>query len=245
MPALDAPLPYDAGAGQAGTEALSALLGAGFTLGLFLAIAHFEAGPAEAETVDLMELRSMAVPLDTPPPRPTETPPLTDGGSPLAGLDIAPAESDVKIAVVPPDLDQFMPVPTAAPAANIQPAQLYTEFKPRMEIESDFSRVFQTHEVDQRPAVLARPTPFIPPAVRGNAETLRVTVLIMVDTRGAVGSVRIVNPSGNDQFDAIIVRDIREAWVFSPAVRKGRKVRCLLQQSVRVNWDGQRSPFEY
>lgn len=245
MTGVDARLPYEAGAGQAGTEVLGALLGAGFTLGLFLAIAHFEAEPADSDGLDLMELRSMAVPLEAPPPRPTETPVLTEGGSPLAGLEIAPTASDVKIAVVPPDLDKFMPVPNAAPAANIQPAQLYTEFKPRMEISGDFSRVFQTHEVDQRPSVLARPTPFIPPAVRGNAESLRVTVLILIDTRGAVGSVRILNPSGNDAFDAIIVRDIRESWVFSAAVRKGRKVRCLLQQSVRVNWDGKRSPFEY
>lgn len=236
---------YDTGPGQAAGEALSALLGAGFTVGLFLAIAHFEAdGPATMEA-DILELRSVAMPLETPPPRPAETQPVYEAASPLAGLEIAASESDVKIAVVPPDLDQFMPAPAAAPAANIQPAQLYTEFRPRMEISSDFSRVFQQHEVDQRPAVLARPTPFIPPAVRGNAETLRVTVLIMVDTRGAVGSIRVLNSSGNEQFDAIIVRDIREAWTFSPAVRKGRKVRCLLQQSVRVNWDGRRSPFEY
>lgn len=236
---------YDTGPGQAAGEALSALLGAGFTLGLFLAIAHFEGeGPAVMEP-DILELRSVAMPLETPPPRPAEPLPVFAAASPLAGLEIAASDSEVKIAVVPPDLDQFMPAPVAAPAAAIQPAQLYTEFRPRMEISGDFSRVFQQHEVDQRPAVVARPTPFIPPAVRGNAETLRVTVLIVVDPRGAVGSVRILNSSGNEQFDAIIVRDIREAWVFSPAVRRGRKVSCLLQQSVRVNWDGRRSPFEY
>lgn len=245
MNPLATTLAYDAGAGRAGTEAVSALLGAGFTLGLFLAIAHFEGDATAAEAADVLELRSVAMPLETPPPRPTEVQPAGASGSPLAGIDISPAESDLKIAVVPPDLDQFMPAPTAAPSATIQPAQLFTEFRPRMDITSDFSRVFQQHEVDQRPSVLARPTPFIPPAVRGGAESLRVTLLIMVDTRGQVGSVRVLNPSGNEAFDNIIIRDVREAWVFSPAVRKGRKVRCLLQQSVRVNWDGRRSPFEY
>ena len=48
--------------GQARGEALSALLGAGFTLGLFLAIAHFEAEGPEMMEADIMELRSVAMP---------------------------------------------------------------------------------------------------------------------------------------------------------------------------------------
>jgi outer membrane biosynthesis protein TonB len=62
-------------------------------------------------------------------------------------------------------------------------------------------------------------------------------VLILIDTRGAVTSVRQLQGSGNQYFDEIILRDIRESWVFSPAMKKGHKVRCLVQQNVRVVWE--------
>jgi hypothetical protein len=163
--------------------------------------------------------------------------------SPFAGLEIGASDSPVRIAVVPPDLTQLLPVNTSAPAARIEPAQLYTEFKPRTEIGGDFSRIFQQHEVDQRPTVVSRPKPFIPPVVRGNADTLRISVLILIDTRGAVVSTRVLQGSGNEHFDKIILHDIRHAWIFSPAMKKGHKVRCLVQQNVRVVWEGG-SPFD-
>ena len=131
----------------------------------------------------------------------------------------------------------------AAPAARIEPARLYYEFKPHTEISADFSRVYQVDQVDQRPLAISRPKPSIPPVVRGTAESLRVLVFVLIDTRGAVSNVRILDSSGNKYFDDIIVRDIKESWVFSPAVKAGKKVRCLVQQNVRVNW-ASASPFE-
>lgn len=235
--------PVESAVSRAVSETLSLLLGAGFTLGLFLSVAHFEALEPPAPPVDFMELRAMSLPLDTPPPRPAETPPVAAGASPFAGLEIGASESPVRIAVVPPDLSALMPVTTSAPAARIEPAQLYTEFKPRTEIAADFSRIFQQHEVDQRPSVVSRPKPYIPPVVRGNAQSLRISVLILIDTRGAVGSVRVLQGSGNEHFDKIILYDISHSWVFSPAMKKGHKVRCLVQQNVRVVWEGG-SPFD-
>jgi TonB family protein len=224
-------------------EALSLVLGAAFTLGLFLAVSHFQGTDDAPEEADIADMRAMSIPLEAPPPRPVETPPVPEAASPFAGLDIAATDSPVRIAVVPPDLSALMPVNTTAPAAKINPAQLYTEFKPRTEIGGDFSRIFQQHEVDQRPAVVSRPKPFIPGIVRGGAESMRISVLILVDTRGAVANTRVLQSSGNEHFDAIILRDIREAWIFSPAMKKGRKVRCLVQQNVRVEWKGG-SPFD-
>jgi outer membrane biosynthesis protein TonB len=224
-------------------EALSLLGGAGFTVALFLAIAHFQSTEAPEPEPDIAELRAMSAPLETPPPRPVETTPAAETASPFAGLEIGASDSPVRIAVVPPDLSQMLPVNTTAPAARIQPAQLYTEFKPKTEIGGDFSRIFQQHEVDQRPAVVSRPKPYIPPVVRGNAKTLRINLLILIDTRGAVASVRVLNGSGNEHFDKIIVHDVQHAWIFSPAMKKGHKVRCLVQQNVRVVWEGG-SPFD-
>lgn len=224
-------------------EALSIALGAGVTLALFLGVAHFAGTEEPVEEADIADMRAMSIPLETPPPRPIETPPVEVSASPFAGLDISAADSPVRIAVVPPDLSALMPVNTTAPAAKINPAQLYTEFKPRTEIGGDFSRIFQQYEVDQRPAVVSRPKPYVPAVVRNGAELLRISVLILVDTRGAVSNVRVLQGSGNEHFDAIILRDIREAWVFSPAMKKGRKVRCLVQQNVRVEWKAG-SPFD-
>lgn len=233
----------DEGVGGLAGEVLSLAAGAAFTLGLFLAVAGFEdAGPPPVEA-DFADLRALSLPLEAPPPRPLEAPPAGESAAPFAGLEIGPTESPVKIAVVPPDLRELIPAPAAAPAAVIQPARLYTDFKPRTELGGDLSRIFQAHEVDKKPSVISRPAPRIPPLVRDRAETLRVTLLVVIDPRGAVTSIRILQSSGNPRFDAIIVGDVRDAWVFSPAVKRGKNVRCMIQQSVRVNWSSD-SPFE-
>ncbi len=219
-------------------EATCLILGGAFTLALFVGVALFQAVEAPEPEADIADLRAMSLPMDTPPPRPVETAPAETAATPFAGLEIGASESPVRIAVVPPDLSQLMPVTTTAPAAKIEPARLHTEFKPKTEIAGDFSRIFQQHEVDQRPTVLSRPNPHVPSQVRGNAESLRISVLILIDTNGSVGSIRVLQASGNRHFDEIILRDVRESWVFTPAVKKGRKVRCLVQQNVRVVWRG-------
>ncbi len=235
--------PPESAVSNAMAELLSIGLGLGVTFALFMGVARFASTEAPADDADITELRAMSVPLESPPPRPVETPPVQVAASPFAGLEISATESPVRIAVVPPDLSNLMPTTTTAPAARIEPAQLYTEFKPRTEIGGDFSRIFQQHEVDQRPAVISRPKPYIPPAVRGNAKTLRISVLILIDTRGAVASTRVLQGSGNQHFDKIILHDIGHSWVFSPAMKKGHKVRCLVQQNVRIVWEGG-SPFD-
>ena len=225
-------------------EVAGAVLGAVFTFGLFMGVSHFESNGTIEVPVAVAELHSLSIPMDAPPPRPTEVPQVANSASPLAGIDVAPSDSDVKIAVVPPDLEQFIPAPRAAPSATIEVSNLYTEFKPSMDLSADFSRIFQQSEVDKIPTVLSRPTPLIPTVVRRGATTLRVIMLILVNKNGGVESVRIIDSSGNPDFDAIIVRDVKEAWLFTPAIKRGKRVRCLVQQATRVNWTGSRSPFE-
>jgi TonB family protein len=142
-----------------------------------------------------------------------------------------------------PDLMSLMPDVQIAPSATIQQENLYSSLKPQIDSGlGDFNRVFQQHEVDEKPTVLARPNPVVPRYVRGTAKALRVSMLIVVDTKGGVDSVRVLDSSGNEEFDAILIRDVRESWVFKPASKKGRRVRCLLQQTVRVTWEAG-SPF--
>lgn len=243
MSATTVALPRDEAGDGPLTELASLALGAAFTGLLFLGVAHFET-PAPAEPApDLAELRVMTVPPETPPPRPVETTDVPVSAVPFAGLEIGASESAVHIAVVPPDLATLVPVDTIAPAAKIEPARLYSEFKPRTEIDSDFGRIFQPEEVDQRPIAVSRPKPAIPAVVRGTAKSLRIVVLVLIDTHGAVTSTRVLQSSGNKYFDEIIVGDIQKVWVFSPAMRRGRKVRCMVQQNVRVEWTAS-NPFE-
>jgi TonB family protein len=226
-------------------EAASLAAGLAFTSVLFFGMAHFERNGGAEPPADFAELHSVSVPLELPPPRIQEEPqPIAETALPFAGLEIGESESPVKIAVVPPDLEDLLPHSDVPPAAAIQVAQLVHEFKPKMDLEADFSRVFQATEVDQRPTVLARPNPFIPSNVRNKAKVLRVLLLITVETNGSVHSVRVLNPSGNPKFDAIIVESVQHDWAFTPAIKKGRKVRCLIQQSVAVTWRSDGTPFD-
>ena len=211
----------------------SLLLGAGFTAGLFLGIAQFDRAAQGEPPAEIMDVRAVSLQEPPPPPRevqreqtPAEIPPL--------GFEAAPTESPVQIAVTPPDLRDLMP-PTVAPPAMIQVGQLYTNLKPRIDVNIASDRIYQMMEVDQLPRVLNRVTPAIPPSVRQNAAMLRTSLLFVVDADGQIKNVRVASTSGNADFDAIIMKNILE-WSFSPAVRKGLKVRCLLQQAVIIKW---------
>jgi TonB family protein len=230
------PLPRHSAGANALAETLSLMLGAGVTLLLFIGVAHFDGQAPAALEPDLTELHVASLPPEIPPPRPVETPQVVTTVLPFAGLETGANASPVRIAVVPPDLSRLLPVDTIAPAAKIEAARLYTDLKPRIEISEDTARIYQSAEVDQRPAALSRPKPYIPPIVRNSAKSLRVFVVVLIDTHGTVKNVRVLESSGNPYFDAIIVRDIQDAWIFSPAVKNGQKVRCLIQQNVRVEW---------
>jgi TonB family protein len=72
--------------------------------------------------------------------------------------------------------------------------------------------------------------------------TPRVVLLLVVNTDGSVGDVRVMRSSGEEDFDQIMIEAIRE-WRFSPAILKGRKVRCWVEQMVSVKLSGA-TPFE-
>jgi TonB family protein len=75
-----------------------------------------------------------------------------------------------------------------------------------------------------------------------NMATPRTTMLLVVNIDGTVGDVRLLKSSQDGDFDEVIMATIRE-WRFSPAVRKGRKVRCWVEQAITVKVD-QGSRFE-
>jgi TonB family protein len=217
-----------------GQDLAGVLLGVVFTLGLFLGIARFDRATPSTVPADIMDLRAVVL-QEPPPPRvvPQDQPPVD---LLLSGIDIAPAHSPVQITVTPPDLRDLLP-PQVAPPAVIQVGQLYANLKPKMDITTTSDHIFQMMEVDQVPRVLNRVTPKISPSVRGAAIMLRTSLIFVVEPTGEIKNVRIASTSGNAEFDAIILRTITD-WSFSPAVRKGVKVRCLLQQAVIIKWTG-------
>lgn len=232
-----------ASAERIGDGLLGAALGLGFTFLLFFAIARFEDTSLVSRSAEIEDLRAMSIPLDAPPARPVEHQPASAPPMPLSGIEIAAADSPVKITVMEPDLMALMPDVQIAPSATIQQEHLYSSLKPQIDSGlGDFDRVFQQHEVDEKPSVLARPNPRVPKFVRGKAKMLRISMLVVVDAKGGVDSVRVLDSSGNPEFDAILIKDVSELWVFKPASKKGRRVKCLLQQTVRVTWEAG-SPF--
>jgi TonB family protein len=211
-------------------------MGAGVTALLFVGLAHVERREQEAPPPDIADLRAGAI-AELPPPPPEERREAETLPTLLPGFEAAAAESPVRVAVPPPDVAALLPPPAAAPPAVIQFGRLHSEFKPKLDTGEFKDRIYQRSEVDQAPRVLNRVYPNVPPVVRDNAPVLRTTLLFTVEPNGELGNIRVAGSSGNEAFDQIIVETIQE-WSFSPAVRRGRKVRCLVEQMFTVKWTG-------
>lgn len=225
-------------------EAVSISAGILFTAALVFAMAHVasvapETPPAWDEGPQLM-----ALPLDLPPPPPilAEQAPPSEPTSNVVGLDIGASDSPVRIAVTPPDLDAIVRAHDEMPKAQLDIGRLYSDFRPKAGPVQDLQHVYQTSEVDEKPTRQITTVPIVPSRVRGNAETLSVRLIILVNEVGRPTSVRVSRSSGNPQFDAIIVRCVQEEWGFTAAVRKGKRVKCLTEQLFTVRWSSG-SPF--
>lgn len=221
-------------------EAASLVLGTTATIGLFFAIAHFKGGNHEAPAA-IEEMKVLSLPPEPPPKIFVPSTPV-EVALPFAGLEVAASDSPVKIAVLPPDLDAMVPKSRIPPSAVIQTTQLFPDLKPKMNISVDFQRIFQPSEVDQRTAVLSRPDPRWPHGTSKDVHTLKLTFLLIVNVNGSAEGIRLLTSSGNPEFDQEVEAQIRDAWVFSPALKNGKRVRCMVQQTVVVSSNGS-SPF--
>jgi TonB family protein len=219
-----------------GDEALCLVLGAGLTVALFTGIARFENVRPGTPHQEIEDLRSVSAIFEPPPPKVEEHPEQVDVVPPLTGLDIGHSESQVKLAVVPPDLDKIIPPTELPPQATIQFSQMFSDLKPKAGISGDFEHIYQQSEVDQVPNAITKTIARVPSRVRDDADQLRVTLLLVIDTEGVVSSIRVLKASGNEKFDKIVLECVRDEWEFTPAIRKGKKVRCMVQQLVWYKW---------
>lgn len=223
-------------------EAFCVLVGGALTFGLFFGIARFES-VRPAVPVEIEDLHAAAAVPEPPPPKPQERVEAQDLVVPLTGIEIAASESPVKLAVVPPDLDKIIPQTELPPRATIQFNQLLTDLRPKASISGEFQHIYQQNEVDQAPKAIVQTIARVSSRARDNAEQLRVNLLLVIGTTGEVQSIRVMRASGNPKFDKIVLECVRDEWEFSPAVLRGKKVRCLVQQQVWYKWTGSSSPF--
>jgi TonB family protein len=223
-------------AGNAAHNALSVLMGAGFTLLLFWGVAHYARVAPSHPPVEIDDLRAVALPIQPPPPPSAVQPETEPSVATVTMVDFAPGPSDspVKIAITLPSLDSFLPPTRLVLPAMLQVGQLYGEFKPRTDLSVDTQRVFQQSEVDSIPTALYRPPPPITRRHFKDADRLRVTLLFVVEANGTITNVRVAKSSENPEVDAIVAETVQNEWGFAPAIKRGKKVRCLLQQPFTI-----------
>lgn len=228
-------------------NAISFALGAGFTLGLFFSIAHFlraHESAAEAPVApDDLETVTLAMPPPPPPPKAEERPVAAPEPTDVIALGFAeePSASPVKIAPSPPNFEELLPMMQTPTQIVAGTTNLESSFKPTLALTFDENRIYQKSEVDKPPFPVSRVEPSVPASVLGENRRRSAIVLFVVDTRGVVGSIRVLRPSGNSDFDEIIAKTIGE-WTFSPAIKKGKVVRCMVQQQITVQME-QRDVF--
>lgn len=214
---------------------LCVVLGSVFTLGLFMGMAHFGRTAPASPPSEIEDLRVVALPFQPPPPptAPTEPAPTAEFST-VTGFELAPSDSPVKIAVSPPSLDDLTPTVQLAPPAHIQIGELRGEFKPRMGANFDLRHIYQKNEVDTLPSPLFRAQPPIVSRYFRDSNVLRLSLLFVVEATGEITNLRILKSSGNPEVDAVVMETVEKGWGFSPAVKKGRKVRCFLDQPFQL-----------
>ncbi|HUJ44872.1 MAG TPA: TonB family protein [Opitutaceae bacterium] len=224
------------GAGGAAHEVLSVLMGAAFTFCLLWGVAHYARVTPSHPPPAFDDLRAVTLPIQPPPPpRPVET--ETEPAIAAATvLDFAPGPSDspVKIALTLPSLESLLPANPLALPALLQVGQLYGEFKPRTDVAPDAQRIFQQSEVDSIPTALYRPPPPLSRRQFKDTDRFRLTLLFVVEPNGAITNVRVAKSSQNPEVDAIVAETVQKEWGFAPAIKRGKKVRCLLQQPFTI-----------
>jgi protein TonB len=218
-----------------GARAVCSLMGVACAAAIFGTLA-FTRDPGEAAPeAEVFVARQVVLPIDAPPP-PSEPAPLelASIASPIR-LEIAASSSPVRIQVPEMPLFSTNPAPPAARqtvAARFDLAK--SAVRPVVETgDLETRRVFDRGEVDQQPIVLQRVQPRITYGDALVVDTPRTTMLLIVNTDGSVGEVRIVQSARDEYFDRMMLEAIR-GWRFSPAMRKGRKVRCWVQQAISI-----------
>lgn len=199
---------------------------------IFYGISRIQEVHTRAPEPPLEDLHAVILPLDTPPPviPPTQTTPVVVG-TPVQ-FEIASEPSPVSIQISPAPV---VPIDTVAPLAH---PGITARFElgagvVHTEVASDPNHVFETSEVDQKPVPVFRKTPNVTTTIFKRVKNPRVVLLFVVTAEGSVTDARLLKSSGDKEFDDIMLEMIAD-WDFRPAMKKGKPVRCWVQQGVHL-----------
>lgn len=178
------------------------------------------------------DLTSVSLPFDLPPPaqrlNELKAAPV---GSPVQ-FEIASTASSVKIEVSPmPILPPQATLPLARPGIVARFQLGAGVVKPEVAMDPD--RIYNKAEVDQPPVVVYRKVPDVAAAIFKRVAVPRVVLLFVVSSEGKVLDPHLLKSCGDTELDQLMVEMIAD-WEFRPAVKKGKIVRCWVQQTVRL-----------
>ncbi len=229
------------GASRSLPQRLSAgFVGLAFTYLLFTGIGLLQRQEPEAPAPALEDLSDIIAPPPPPPPPPPPNPlvpqPQQDSAPlDLIGFEISRTESPVSIAALPMPLDttQASIIP---PTAYIRSDLGSLAIKPSLSTEAlETQRVFSGSDVDQRAAPIFKKKPRIYGTEFSHLQTTRINVLFVVDTKGKVGSLRVLRSTGDAVLDQRML-DALKQWEFTPAIRRGKPVRQWFEQLINVEF---------
>ena len=240
---MDRVVTHSRGAPEAWIEATSWAAGLAITWLLFSVMARIETGPAPAPEIE--DVRLVAAPIDLPPIPPRTEEPLAPVAEslPVLGLEPGASDSPVRIRVLPPEFEALLPRAPLPPRQLEALGRVPASLKPRVEAAEDSRHIYQPSEVDQPPRAVVRTMPPVPQDLFGQANALRVVLLLTIGRNGEVERVRVASPSGQPIYDSLVIEYIRYAWQFTPAIRHGQPVRCLAEQRVGMVLRASANPF--
>lgn len=221
--------PSDAFAPPSGlvTAGFSTAAGLAVTGLIFAAIAFAPKHQEEVVQTEFEELHAVTLPVLPPPPPPaSDTAPRMPSGD-IVLLAEERTGSSVKLPAAPilaepPVQIAAMPRFDFAPSA-FKPAALAPEMEGR--------RTYEKSEVDQPPVVVYKVAPDVNKFLAKKIKKLSATFVFVVTPEGNVTSIRLVDSCDVPELDALCLEALRD-WKFTPAVRKGRTVRCWVNQRI-------------
>ncbi len=227
-PSIASPLPRPEASWTAHLLGLAG--GVGFTGVIISGLVWFTRAPEPKPEEEIQEIRAVDIP--EPPPPPPQT---MSRGTPLPPAPMvfeeSPSTNAVRIAPTPIPIAPLLTV--TRPSFSLEFSFTPGEFRPEGgDWAPDVNHIFQRSEVDQQVVAIFKKAPTIPTLLLREVKNPRVTVLFVVNIDGSVENVHLLRGQ-QPEFDRLIVDAIAQ-WRFRPAMRKGKKVRCLTELPVYV-----------
>lgn len=199
--------------------------GIGISALILFALQMAQWTPKAEPPIEARELQAIALP---PPPPP---PPIAAHEPPppqLMEMSPVPSRSPVRFALTIDPIE----VPRMQAKARIEFRR--EAFKPQARaLDQIENRVYNVRDVDRLPVPVFRKAPRVPPAMLRAASSPMVRLTFVVATDGRVEDVRVVQ-AATPEMGELVAAAIAE-WQFEPAIKDGKKVRCVVLQPVRLH----------